>query len=38
MLAPLSAGSHTIHFTVEGLLDITYKITVARSLSSSEQS
>ena len=29
MLAPLSAGNHTIHFTVENLgLDITYKLTV----------
>jgi hypothetical protein len=27
MLAPLSAGRHTIHFTVEGL-DITYDLTV----------
>jgi hypothetical protein len=28
MLAPLSAGKHTIHFTVEGFLDITYDLTV----------
>jgi hypothetical protein len=28
MLAPLSAGKHTIHFTVQGFLDITYELTV----------
>jgi hypothetical protein len=30
MLAPLSAGQHTIHFTVEGGLDITYELTVLK--------
>jgi len=30
MVAPLSAGKHTIHFTVLGYLDITYRITVAK--------
>ena len=29
MLAPLSAGEHTIHFAAEGDLDVTYHITVA---------
>jgi len=28
LLAPLSAGQHTIHFTVKGFLDITYHLTV----------
>ena len=30
LLSPLSAGHHTIHFTVPGYLDITYKLTVKR--------
>jgi hypothetical protein len=30
MLAPLSAGHHTIHFTVEGGLDVTYELTVLK--------
>jgi hypothetical protein len=30
MLEPLSAGHHTIHFTVQGYLDVTYKLTVKR--------
>jgi hypothetical protein len=30
MLAPLSAGRHTIHFTVAGGLEITYELTVLR--------
>lgn len=30
MLAPLSAGQHTISFTVEGYLDITYELTVQK--------
>ncbi len=30
MLAPLSAGHHTIHFTVSGFLDITYELTVGK--------
>ena len=30
MLAPLSAGQHTIHFTVQGGLDITYELTVLK--------
>jgi hypothetical protein len=29
MLAPLPAGSHVIHLTVPGFLDITYNLTVA---------
>ena len=29
MLAPLSAGQHTIHFAADGFLDVTYNITVA---------
>jgi len=28
LLAPLSAGQHTIHFTVAGFLDITYHLNV----------
>ncbi len=28
MVAPLSAGRHTIHFTVSGFLDVTYHLTV----------
>ena len=30
MVAPLPAGSHTIHFTVQGFLDITYVLTVQK--------
>jgi hypothetical protein len=30
MLAPLSAGQHTIHFTVAGFLDIIYELTVQK--------
>jgi hypothetical protein len=30
MLAPLSAGRHTIHFTVAGGLDVTYELTVLK--------
>jgi hypothetical protein len=30
MLAPLSAGHHTIHFSIEGGLDVTYNLTVSR--------
>ncbi len=30
MLAPLSAGQHTIQFTVAGFLDITYELTVLK--------
>ncbi len=30
MVAPLSAGEHTIHFGVEGYLDITYVLTVLK--------
>ena len=30
MVAPLSAGQHTIRFTVEGFLDITYDLTVLK--------
>ncbi len=30
MVAPLSAGQHVIHFTVEGFLDITYDLTVLK--------
>jgi hypothetical protein len=30
MVAPLSAGQHTIHFTVPGFLDITYELTVEK--------
>lgn len=29
MLAPLSAGQHTIHFAVADFLDVTYHVTVA---------
>jgi hypothetical protein len=30
MLAPLSAGKHTIHIVIPGFLDVTYQITVKR--------
>ncbi len=30
MVAPLPAGQHTIHFTVQGYLDVTYQLTVLK--------